>query len=917
MANKVVRFVEKSKSDFEQMSPSDKDSNAIYFVYDNSNNVDTINQIYKGNELYSGGGGSNAPTLIAGQNITLETNIPNNTITINAIADGSGVGEWIDEGTEYVYEGVTYTVGKKVERFNLYGDEGNVCNQAAGDYSHVEGFSNKAFGTHSHAEGGGNVTIGAWSHVEGSGNVVKGEYGHAEGSGNVITSNYSHSEGLSNVVNGVYAHSEGYNNKSIGDGSHTEGGNNQATNLYCHVEGDGNTATNQYAHAEGYSNLVTARGGHIEGGSNELHSSDGHVEGNGNKLHQYSVQSHVEGYSNTVSGEQGYGSNQVHVEGYNNVVHRGNMSHAEGSSNRIIGCQQAHAEGYSNVITATSAHAEGSNNTVSGSSAHAQNSGNTASGASSSATGNNTTASGTDSTTMGNYTTASGTCSVAIGDHTTASGENQLVLGQSNISNNNTTSRTVEGHSYTINKFPFIIGNGSDFASVTSDAFKIDCEGKIYVRDTDGVDVSGLNVTSNDNNKVLTASYSGGVGTYSWQDALGGGGCVVHTYTDTALPAKVVLDNNNEYRYINLTNANSLTISIETIDITKSFYSTIVLHNVSSTDSLSTFVTVSGDSVISNIIFLNEDNVDLSISDTAELLFFTNGMSNTVMCIAYAYGTPTPPTPPTPSYDESKILVIELDANHDDTTNITEHATLLSAKNQLDTNYSTDSSKMYKLFIGDNTFNPPIGIEPNTSTFEDCFNLYNADIGESINNFYGGAFQGCHNLTIMTIPYAMTHMVGYNIQGTNLPSLTIHSNYLEMSGMVDYIFYNNNLTNLTFDSTGVVNLGVDEYGVDDSYNDLFAYSTYLDGSQNKPITITFGDNVTGIVSNSSGYLFGSNSGGVTINIPNSVTSISSNFLSGTDQLGGNIVVNIDNTNGAISGAPWGASGNNCTINYLR
>lgn len=595
---------------------------------------------------------------------------------------GGGVGEWIEPGTQYTYQGTTYTVGTNVERFNLYGETGDgvAVNQAAGSYSHVEGYNNKALGGYSHAEGYESVAVGNASHAEGK-SIALGSYAHAEGM-NFDTNcgaigTCSHVEGYSQQVTGDYSHAEGYANQVRGRASHAEGMNNNVIGDNCHAEGYNNNVTVSYSHAEGSTNLVAAEKSHVEGERNQITTSDsiyghiegynnliansvtGHAEGDNNKLLYGANRAHVEGYDNIITGDstiQNAGSWESHCEGRSNYIFHSYRAHCEGQTNKIYKSDWAHNEGDENTINRNcdASHAEGMHNTIgdalgnSAGCAHVQGDYNTATGSQSSATGYHTTASGINSTTMGYYTRANGSHSVAMGSHTIASAQSQFVLGEYNVSNPTTVSKTgASGYYYTLAKFPFIIGNGyidDPFAETEyrSDAFKVDCDGKIYVGDNDGVDVSGLNVTSSDNNKVLTATYSGGVGTYSWQDAPESSACIVHTYTDTALPAKVVLDNNNEYRYLSLTNANSLTISIETIDTTKSFYSTIVLHNVSSTDSLSTFVTVSGDSVISNIVFLNENNVDLSTADTAELLFFTNGMSNTVMCIAYAYGTSTP-----------------------------------------------------------------------------------------------------------------------------------------------------------------------------------------------------------------------------------------------------------------------------------
>ena len=230
-----------------------------------------------------------------------------------------------------------------------------------------------------------------------------------------------------------------------------------------------------------------------------------------------------------------------------------------------------------------------------------------------------------------------------MGNHTISAGNYQLTLGSCNVSNNTSVSRhdSVNNVDYSITKFPFIIGNGHDdwyVAEYRSDAFKVDCDGKIYVgSDTTGVNVKALN------DEVVTAR-----GTYQNLNARLDDmptGCTITTdTTTTTLPNKVVLTNNNEYRYLSLTSATDISISIEDANATSgSFYSTIVPHNISSTDTISTFVTVNNASLIDNIIFLNEDSVDLSQADTLEMMFFTNGMSNVVMCIAYAYTQPVLP----------------------------------------------------------------------------------------------------------------------------------------------------------------------------------------------------------------------------------------------------------------------------------
>lgn len=526
---KVVRFIAKNKTEFDQMQT--KDTNAIYFVFDNTGSENAVNQIYKGDILYSG---SVFPTYLPGEHITFDT--VGNTITINADC----VGEWLEEGSTYTYSGITYTVGKKVERFNCYEDDavlGVTANEAAGNFSHVEGASNRAYGSYSHAEGYSCKAIGNYSHAEGYETTAVGMYAHAEGMSNTAVGNYSHAEGYVNNAVGAYAHAEGQNNIAQGEYSHAEGYGNNISNVAsgAHVEGQGNTATAINAHAEGYGCYANGNASHCEG-------YDNHANG---------IRSHCEGYNSEANGDA------------------------------------SHAEGTHCTASAQNAHAGGNYSTASGVNAFAH--------------GSRCTASGVEAFALGNECKANSANSFAIGDNTIANDHNQLAIGYYNVP----TPQSSSGRSV----YPFIIGNGTA-DNARADAFKVDNTGKIYVgSDTTGVDVRDLT-------------------------------CSIVTNTATTLPNKLVIENNHEYRYLSLTSASSITISIETIDTTKSFYSTVVLHNVSTTDVLSTFVQVSNDSLIDNIIFLNEDSVDLTSNDTLEMMFFSNGMPNSVMCIAYAYTAP-------------------------------------------------------------------------------------------------------------------------------------------------------------------------------------------------------------------------------------------------------------------------------------
>lgn len=107
--------------------------------------------------------------------------------------------------------------------------------------------------------------------------------------------------------------------------------------------------------------------------------------------------------------------------------------------------------------------------------------------------------------------------------------------------------------------------------------------------------------------------------------------CTLVSNDSTTLPATLLLNNNTEYRYLNLASATatSITVSIPTIATPFLYYSSVVLHEINSSDDITTFVTVAQDS--EPIMFLNP-SVNLAGFNTLELLFFSNGLG--VCCIA-------------------------------------------------------------------------------------------------------------------------------------------------------------------------------------------------------------------------------------------------------------------------------------------
>ena len=113
--------------------------------------------------------------------------------------------------------------------------------------------------------------------------------------------------------------------------------------------------------------------------------------------------------------------------------------------------------------------------------------------------------------------------------------------------------------------------------------------------------------------------------------------CNIVVSTATTITAPITLTNNTEYRYFNLTDIDEITVNIDfdASQPTRMFYSTLTLYSVLSGVAVSDFVTVPDGA--SPIRFLNPEVI---LSDTVELMFFSNGRD--ICCIAgtYEYNTP-------------------------------------------------------------------------------------------------------------------------------------------------------------------------------------------------------------------------------------------------------------------------------------
>lgn len=163
-----------------------------------------------------------------------------------------GVGLQIPEGTQYEYEGETYTAGTNCEIFGCYEtQDSNTKNEAAGNYSHAEGVGTKAYFSESHAEGIETVTLARASHAEGIGSQTHAQASHAEGSYTTTSEFAAHAEGESSTASGRASHAEGYTTAASGNYSHAEGSQTIAGGTSSHAEGAGCTASADYSHAGG------------------------------------------------------------------------------------------------------------------------------------------------------------------------------------------------------------------------------------------------------------------------------------------------------------------------------------------------------------------------------------------------------------------------------------------------------------------------------------------------------------------------------------------------------------------------------------------------------------------------------------------------------------------------------------------
>lgn len=214
-------------------------------------------------------------------------------------------------------------VGKKgtgvgAEIFNMYESkpqEDVYANEAAGDYSHAEGFGAMATGDTSHAEGKDTHATGDFSHTEGYSTVASDTAAHAEGYGTKAEGDASHAEGMDTVATDQGAHAEGLGTTASGGRAHAEGYSTVASGVQAHAEGSTTEASAESSHAEGTGTTASSTDQHVQGRWNidDKNNKYAHIVGNG---HQYAADPAVFSNAHTLDWEgTGWFANKVKVGG--------------------------------------------------------------------------------------------------------------------------------------------------------------------------------------------------------------------------------------------------------------------------------------------------------------------------------------------------------------------------------------------------------------------------------------------------------------------------------------------------------------------------------------------------------------------------------------------------------------------------
>ena len=296
------------------------------------------------------------------------------------------------------------------------------ANSTAGLKSVAVGDNTVAYGNYSCAEGYQTEAFGESSHAEGQSSSTHKKIYNSITDNNTIISDWNLSK--FSLAKGKASHVEGIDCLALGDYSHAEGQQTIASGADSHTEGFNTQAIGGYSHAEGQS-TNQAPTNYTYSTSNDTIISDW----SSSKFSLAKGQSsHVEGIDCLAL------ANYDHAEGYQTKASGGFGSHAEGGGTTASG-QDSHAEGYYTTASGSHSHAEGRNANATGACAHAE----------------------------GYMTTAL---------------DYQHVLGHYN----STSLATAGVQTGTGTGTAFVIGNGTNPGTNTSNAFRITYDGKPYAK---------------------------------------------------------------------------------------------------------------------------------------------------------------------------------------------------------------------------------------------------------------------------------------------------------------------------------------------------------------------------------------------------------------------------------------------------
>lgn len=373
--------------------------------------------------------------------------IPNTTATTSAAGLMSKDDKFALEnlktnvGDEKVTDQITKAITGKMESANPSGTGSFSLNRRAGT----------TIGTNSVAMGTGTTAKGKSSHAEGTNTTALGENSHAEGvSTNQASSNYT-----TGTYSGTILSDWGSAKFSLayGAASHVEGQDCLALGTCSHAEGNQTTASGEHSHAEGWNTTASGQSSHAEGFS----------------------------YNRAPSNYTGYTDSETVIAGWTSAKFsfaQGMYSHVEGRDCLALG-NEDHAEGYQTQASGgLGAHAEGGNTTASGQCSHAEGYYTTANGKYSHAEGRNTIASGQESHAEG-YNTTSLDYQHAQGHYNNTSAAKAGV--ETGVGDGTATA--------------FVIGNGTNKGTSSSNAFRVTYDGTPYAKNaltTTGCDYAEL-----------------------------------------------------------------------------------------------------------------------------------------------------------------------------------------------------------------------------------------------------------------------------------------------------------------------------------------------------------------------------------------------------------------------------------------